>query len=94
MKNEIEKILDDTLESYSDEYENYNPIIGKAQAADKILSLFTNLLDSCEDEMRDYLRFDIEQYTETYNGFTFKDKGLETAAYDIIKIIKSKLEEK
>ena len=75
MKNEIEKILDDTLRSY-DEIEDI------PEAADQIISSFTNLLDSCEDEISDYLY-----------GFMKLRYSSNIIKQDILQIIKSKLKE-
>ena len=72
MKNEIEEIIDNWI--------GLNTKLSQGIVADKILSLFINLLDSCEDRLGTFL------VSNAYNyDAKFKAKR-------ILQIITSKLE--
>jgi len=84
MKNEIEKILDfwqfGQWGNFVDSYKTGGKIVKdvKEIVIEQILSLFSNLLDSCEDEIAKELSGDWD--------------NTRAAAQDIIKLIKKKLE--
>ena len=95
MKNEIEKILDfwqfGQWGNFVDSYKTGGKIVKdvKEIVIEQILSLFSNLLDSCER--------DIAENIYNWLSVTEPNKNIlsvHTKAKDIIKIIKDKLEAK